>query len=73
MDGKIAYVTDVGQVGPYAASLWVEFDSVIHNFKYPNRKQFKLEENGPRIFNSVLVKLKNFSPVSIERVDVVRE
>ncbi len=73
LDGKVAYVSDVGQVGPYAASLWVDFESVIHNFKYPNRKAFKLEENGPKIFNSVLIKLKNFSPVSIERVDVVLE
>jgi hypothetical protein len=76
LDGTTAYVTDVGQVGPYAASLWVDFENVIHNFKYPHRKRFEVAETGPRIFNSVLISFdpkKNFSPKSIERVDVVIE
>ena len=73
LDNKVAYVTDAGQVGPYLASLWVDFENVVHNFKYPNRKPFILAEKGPKIFNSVLISFKNFSPVAIERVDVVLE
>jgi metallophosphoesterase (TIGR00282 family) len=71
LDGKVAYVSDTGQVGPYAASLWVDFENVVHNFKYPFRKPFVLAENGPKIFNSVIVSFENFSPVKIDRVDVV--
>lgn len=76
--GKVAYVTDIGQVGPYAASLWVDIDTAIHNFKYPMRKQHKLSEQKPYIFNSVLMKFeqkinKKYSPLSIERIDVTVE
>lgn len=73
LGGKTAYVTDVGQCGPYDASLWVDFDVSIHNFKYPFRKPHKLAETGPRILNAVLVSTENFSPQSIERVDIVKE
>ncbi len=71
LGGKVAYVSDLGQVGPYEASLWVDFENVIHNFKYPFRKPFVMAENGPKIFNSVLISFENFSPVAIDRVDVV--
>lgn len=71
--GGTAYVSDIGQVGPYEASLWVDFDITVHNYKYPNRKQFKISESYPRIFNSVLVSYENYSPVSIERIDVALE
>lgn len=78
LGGKIAYVTDAGQVGPYDASLWVDFENVIHNFKYPYRKPMKMAETGPRIFNSVLFTFdreigKKYSPIAIERVDAVVE
>lgn len=52
------FVTDVGMVGPYDASLWVKFESVIHNFKYPYKVQFEMEDEGDRIFNSVLVEIE---------------
>lgn len=74
--GKVAYVTDIGQVGPYAASLWVKFDTAIHNFKYPFRRRQDLEEKKPHVLNSVLMKFEKgdnqkYSPLSIERTDVV--
>jgi 2',3'-cyclic-nucleotide 2'-phosphodiesterase len=49
------FVTDVGMVGPYDASLWVKFDKVIHNFKYPYKKAFEMEEEGGKVFNSILI------------------
>lgn len=73
LGGRVAYVTDVGQVGPYEASLWVDFASAIHGFKYPTRVPFEAEKKAPYIFNSVLVTYENFSPVKIERTDVVIE
>lgn len=73
LGGTMAYVTDVGQVGPYEASLWVDFASAIHGFKYPTRVPFEPEMKPPYIFNSVLITYENFSPVTIERVDVVVE
>ncbi len=76
--GKVAYVTDIGQVGPYAASLWVKFDIAIHNFKYPFRRKHELEESKPQVLNSVLMKFERntgqkYSPKSIDRVDVIIE
>ncbi len=76
LGGKVAYVSDIGQVGPYDASLWVDFENVIHNFRYPTRRKFKIAEDGPMVFNSVLLTLsdtKKISPLSIDRVDLVFE
>lgn len=78
LDG-MAYVTDAGQVGPYEASLWVDFNSAVHNFKYPHRRNFSIVEKGPMIFNSVLIDLERsksdqkYSPHSIVRLDSTLE
>ncbi|MCA9382809.1 YmdB family metallophosphoesterase [Candidatus Dojkabacteria bacterium] len=69
--GKTAFVTDVGMVGPLDASLWVEFESVTHNFKYPYKEQFKMAEEGRRVFNSVVVEIEGKEAVSITRFDKV--
>jgi 2',3'-cyclic-nucleotide 2'-phosphodiesterase len=53
------FVTDVGMVGPYDASLWVNFEDVIHNFKYPFKKAFTMQTEGRRIFNAVLLETSN--------------
>lgn len=53
------FVSDVGMVGPYDASLWVKFENVIHNFKYPYKVQFEMEEEGSRIFNSILLEISD--------------
>lgn len=76
--GKIAYVTDIGQVGPYNASLWVKFEHAIHNFKYPFRLPHEIEEGKPHIFNSVLIEFstdseRKYSPKSIQRIDIELE
>ena len=64
-----AFVTDAGMVGPLDASLWADFKNIIHNFKYPFKKSFKMTETGRRIFNSVLVTEKNGKALSIKRID----
>jgi hypothetical protein len=68
--GDLAYVTDVGMVGPLDSSLWVEFESAIHNFKYPFRKPFAMKEEGRKVFNSVLIEF-NPLPQKIERIDKI--
>lgn len=71
LDEKCAFVTDVGMVGPYDASLWVNFDTVTHNFKYPFKKAFEMEMAGSRIFNSVLMEFDGNIPKSITRIDKI--
>ncbi|MEI7579569.1 MAG: TIGR00282 family metallophosphoesterase [bacterium] len=66
-----AFVSDAGMVGPRDASLWVDFENVIHNFKYPYKRAFKMQENGQRIFNSVLIETENNIAVSIKRLDKI--
>lgn len=68
-EGECAYVSDVGMCGTKFASLWVDFDSVIPNFKYPFKQSFKVQHKGERVFNSVLVEIQNFSAKKIERID----
>jgi len=67
-----AYVTDVGMVGPQNSVLWVKKEIGIRFQKYPYNIRFEMEESGPMIFNSVLVKVgANGFADSIERVDRV--
>jgi hypothetical protein len=65
-DGRIigqgtGYITDVGMVGPLEASLWVDFESVTHNFKFPFKKSFKVEYEGNRVLNSVLLEVDDIT------------
>ncbi|MBD3280452.1 metallophosphoesterase [Candidatus Dojkabacteria bacterium] len=66
---RCAYVSDVGMAGPQLASLWVDFDSVVHNTKYPYKKSFKVSKSEKKIFNSVQVKIQGKAAKSIERID----
>ena len=68
---QCAYVTDVGQVGPLDASLWIKFDTAIHNFKYPFRKPIEVETEGKMVFNSVLIELKDGKAQKIIRIDEI--
>jgi len=69
--GDMGYVTDVGMVGPLDASLWIKFDSAIHNFKYPFKKKPEMEEEGRMVFNSVLLEIKAGKTTSIQRIDKI--
>lgn len=71
--GEMAYVTDVGMAGPLDASLWIKFDTAIHNFKYPFKKMPEMEEDGKMIFNAVLIETKDGKAVSIRRADKIVE
>jgi 2',3'-cyclic-nucleotide 2'-phosphodiesterase len=67
--GDMAYVTDVGMAGPLDASLWIKFDTAIHNFKYPFKKMPEMEESGRMVFNAVLIELIEGKATKIVRVD----
>lgn len=69
--GDLAYVTDVGMVGPLNASLWIKFDNAIHNFKYPYKKVPEIEEHGEMVFNSVLIEFNKGKALNIERIDKI--
>ncbi len=64
-----AFITDTGMCGVQFASLWVQFEQIIHNSKYPFKQAFKPEMSGPRIFNSVLVELEGQNATKITRID----
>lgn len=67
--GNMAYVTDVGMVGPLNASLWIKFENAIHNFKFPYKMPPTLEEEGVMVFNAVLMEIVKGKALSIKRVD----
>lgn len=66
-----AYVTDVGMVGPYDSSLWVDFATATHNFKFPYRQRHQVDMNVPTIFNSVLIETEQGRAKSIVRLDKI--
>lgn len=68
-EGGCGFVSDIGMCGPDNASLWVDFDPIIHNFKYPYKKQFKVAKNAGSIFNSVLVEIEENFTKKISRID----
>ena len=67
---ELAYVTDVGMVGPMESSLWVDFKDSVHNFKYPFKKLQTMQESGKKIFNSILVEFDP-EPLKIQRIDKI--
>lgn len=69
-----AYVTDVGMVGARDAVLGVEKEIIIRSQMNPLPERFEWVEEGPAVFNSVLVEIgKDGKAKRIKRVDKVVE
>jgi len=67
-----AFVTDVGMVGARHSVLGVAPEIIIDKLKNPQPQKFAWVEEGPTVFNSVLIEVdKNGKAKSIERVDKV--
>lgn len=66
-----AFVTDVGMVGPRDSILGMESQPVIEAFLSQLPSRFTVEERGPVVFNSILVRVDEESghATSIERID----
>lgn len=72
LEKSTAYVTDAGMVGPQNSILWVKKETGIRFQKYPYAVRFEMEEDGPMVFNSVLIEVgENGLADKIERVDRV--
>lgn len=67
--GSTAFVTDVGMVGPYDASLWIKFEQTLHNFRFPFKVRGEMEEDGMRVLNSVLIETDKGKAKNITRID----
>jgi len=68
-----AFVTDIGMVGARHSVLGVEPQIIIDKLKDPRPQKFEWVEEGPAVFNSVLIGVKDGKAKSIERVDKVLE
>ncbi len=68
-----AFVTDIGMVGARHSVLGVEPRIIIDKLKNPQPQKFEWVEDGPAVFNSVLIEVGNGRANSIERVDRVLE
>jgi metallophosphoesterase (TIGR00282 family) len=66
-----AYVTDIGMVGSRHSVLGVEKEIIIQKLKNPQPQKFEWVEEGPAVFNAVLIEVENGKAKSIERVDKV--
>lgn len=54
LDGKTAYITDVGMTGPELSAIGVDFDAAVRKMKYRVPVTFSLSEN-PAFINAVVV------------------
>jgi len=66
-----AYVSDLGMVGARHSVLGVEQEIIIDKLKNPRPQKFEWVEEGPAVFNSVLIEVEGGKAKSIERVDRV--
>ncbi len=66
-----AFVTDIGMVGARHSVLGVEPGIIIDKLKNPQPQKFEWVEEGPAVFNSVLIEVEGGKAKSIERVDKV--
>lgn len=65
-----AYVTDAGMVGAHFSVLGVESEIIVAAQKDPLPQRFEWVEEGPAVFQSVLIKVgKNGKALDIERID----
>ncbi len=67
------YVSDLGMVGARHSVLGVEKEIIIDKLKSPRPQKFEWVEEGPAVFNSVLIEVEDSKAKSIERVDKVLE
>jgi len=69
-----AFVSDVGMVGAYNSVLGVKKDVIIKYLRYPYPERFEWEEEGPAVFNSVLLTVgEGGHTTSIQRVDEITD
>lgn len=71
LPGGTAYVTDIGMTGPRESVLGVKKEIIIARLLSPLPQRFEWVEEGPAVFQSVLVDLdeKSGRARSIERID----
>lgn len=71
LPGGTAFVSDVGMVGPRDSILGMEREPVIEGFLTQLPTRFGAVEEGPVVFNSVLIQVdeKTRKATSIQRVD----
>ena len=67
------FVSDLGMSGPYNSVIGVNSKDAINRFLTQTPQRFKVAENGPSVFNSVLFDIDDHSGLttSIQRVDRV--
>ncbi len=72
LDNGMAYITDVGMVGPLDSVLWVERDIIIQQNMFPYSSPYQIVEVGPMRFDAVLVEIaNNKESKSIKRINKI--
>ncbi len=72
LPGGTGFISDIGMVGPLNSSLWVQPEIIQQHLKYPYGPRFDIEENGPRRFDAVILRLESRNKcASIKRVNKV--
>jgi metallophosphoesterase (TIGR00282 family) len=66
-----AHVSDLGMVGAQHSVLGVRPEIILEKLKDPRPQRFEWVEEGPAVFNSVLIEVEDGKAKSIERVDRV--
>lgn len=68
----LAYITDVGMVGPMNSSLWVKKEIIFQQNMFPYSDGYEIEEEGPVRFDSVVIEIESATKAkSIKRINKV--
>ena len=63
---KMAYITDIGMVGPSESVLGVDIDVIIEKFLTQRPRRHEIPGEGPMEFNGIVVDVKNGKAKGIE-------
>ncbi|MFP4687113.1 MAG: YmdB family metallophosphoesterase [bacterium] len=71
INGKMAYITDVGMTGPLKSVIGVRTELAQKRFLTGRPVRFKVEKKGPRIFNGLSITVDEDSgrAVEVERIN----
>ncbi len=72
LEQGLAYITDIGMVGPLNSSLWVKKDIIFQQNMYPYSPRYEIEEEGQLRFDSVLIDIESYNKSSsIKRINKI--
>ena len=69
IDGKTAFISDVGMCGPYKSIIGRSIEETINANILHQKTRYEMAL-GPAILNAVIIEIVNNTPIKIERIQI---